>query len=133
MHARQEIQFEQYTNALTIEANCMLDMMETGIIPACAKDLHIYNGTSLGTKRAALYGELEKHVDVLQELYDNVPVNDTAGEQARYCVDVLKPQMEEVRALSDTTERMVSADLWPYPKYSEILFHHHSGAPEESY
>ena len=133
LHARQEIQFEQYTNALTIEANCMLDMMETGIIPACAKDLHIYNGTSLGTKRAALYGALEKQVDVLQELYDNVPVNDTAGEQARYCVDVLKPQMEEVRALSDTAERMVSADLWPYPKYSEILFHHHSGAPEESY
>lgn len=64
----------------------------------------------------------EKHVDVLQELYDNVPVNDTAGEQARYCVDVLKPQMEEVRALSDTTERMVSADLWPYPKYSITLY-----------
>jgi glutamine synthetase len=132
LEARQEIQFEKYTNDLTIEANCMIDMMETGIIPACAKDLQTYTGTSLGTKRAALYSELEKAVDTLSDLYENVP-DDTPNAQARYCVDVLKPQMEEVRALSDTAERMVDAGLWPFPKYSELLFHHHSGAPEEMF
>merc|ERR1719502_1388941 len=34
LHARQEIAYEAYTNALTIEANTLLDMMETGVIPA---------------------------------------------------------------------------------------------------
>ena len=46
-------------------------------------------------------------------------------------VDVVKPQMEAVRELSDAAERLVEADLWPFPKYSELLFHHQSGAPEE--
>jgi glutamine synthetase len=129
LHARQEIQFEKYTNDLTIEANCMIDMLETGVLPACAKDLQTYHNTNLGVKRAAVYGELEAATDALTELYNNLP-DENANGQARYCVDVLKPQMEVVRELSDTAERLVAADLWPFPKYSEILFHHHSGAPE---
>ena len=132
LNARQEIQFEKYTNDITIEANCMIDMLETGVMPACAKDLQVYNGTNLGAKRAALYGELEAASDTLTHLYQNLPQTNAAS-QARYCVDVIKPQMEVVRELSDTAERLIAADLWPYPKYSEILFHHHSGAPEEMY
>ena len=132
LQARQEIQFEKYVNDLTIECNCLLDMMESGIIPACAKDLQNYAGTSLGSKRSALYGELEKEVDHLSDLYENLE-GGSANEQARYCVDVIKPQMQVVRELSDTAERVVQTDLWPYPKYSEILYQHHSGAPEEMY
>ncbi len=30
--------------------------------------------------------------------------------------------MEAVRAASDALERVVADDLWPLPKYSEILF-----------
>jgi glutamine synthetase len=129
LKARQEIQFEKYTNDLTIEANCLINMLETGILPACAKDLQVFAGSSLGSKRAALYGELEAASDKLTDLYMDLPDGD-AGTQARYCVNVIKPQMEVVRELSDTAERLVSAELWPYPKYSEILYDHHSGAPE---
>ena len=75
---------------------------------------------------------VRKVSDALTELYNNLP-DENANGQARYCVDVLKPQMELVRELSDTAERLVAADLWPFPKYSEILFHHHSGAPEEAW
>jgi glutamine synthetase len=30
--------------------------------------------------------------------------------------------MERVRAAADKLERVVADDLWPLPKYSEILF-----------
>jgi glutamine synthetase len=30
--------------------------------------------------------------------------------------------MEAVRTAADTLERVVADDLWPLPKYSEILF-----------
>jgi glutamine synthetase len=30
--------------------------------------------------------------------------------------------MAEVRAACDTLERMVADDLWPLPRYSEMLF-----------
>jgi len=32
------------------------------------------------------------------------------------------PAMEEVRAAADRLEKVVADDLWPLPKYSEILF-----------
>ena len=33
--------------------------------------------------------------------------------------------------LCDAAERLVEAELWPFPKYAELLFHHQTGAPEE--
>ena len=32
------------------------------------------------------------------------------------------PAMEAVREVADQLERIVPDDLWPLPKYSEILF-----------
>jgi glutamine synthetase len=32
------------------------------------------------------------------------------------------PAMDTVRAAADRLERVVADDLWPLPKYSEILF-----------
>jgi len=125
VHARQEIAFEKYINDLLIESNCLLDMMQTGVIPACAADLSTFSGTSLGSQRAAKYAELESSVDALQGIVDAFPDDADVNAQARYCVDVIKPQMLTVRDASDAAERLVEASKWPYPKYSEILFHHH--------
>jgi glutamine synthetase len=32
------------------------------------------------------------------------------------------PAMADVRAIADRLEKVVPDDLWPLPKYSEILF-----------
>lgn len=32
------------------------------------------------------------------------------------------PAMSEVRAAADKLEKVIADDLWPLPKYSEILF-----------
>merc|ERR1711988_55859 len=125
VHARQEIAFEKYINDLMIESNCLLDMMQTGVIPACAADLATFSGSSLGSSRGAKYAALEASVDSLQSLVDAFPDDADVNAQARYCVDVIKPQMLAVREASDTAERLVEASKWPYPKYSEILFQHH--------
>merc|ERR1712199_43049 len=79
--ARQEIMFEKYTNDIFIEANCLLDMMETGVLPACAKDLKNYAGSDLGSKRAAIYKQLEAATEDLQEKYENLP-DDSPNSQA---------------------------------------------------
>lgn len=130
LEARQEIMYEAYVNTLGIEAQCLLNMQETGIIPALAQDLKNYEGTRLGAKREGVYSALEIAVDELQRIFNDMPET-TPAEQARYSVDVLKPQMEAVRELSDAAERLCDAGLWPFPKYDEILYHHQSGAPEE--
>ena len=127
LHARQEIMFEKYTNDLTIEASCLVDMMQTGVLAACAQDLALYSTgmSASASKRSTVYQELESSVEQLSALCEALPEDGSPHEQARYCVDVIKPQMESVRALSDTAEGLVQKDLWPYPKYKDILYQHH--------
>ena len=36
--------------------------------------------------------------------------------------DTVFPAMGDVREVADTLEKIVADDLWPLPKYSEILF-----------
>jgi glutamine synthetase len=41
---------------------------------------------------------------------------------AEYFRDTVLPAMDDVRAVADRLERLVADDLWPLPKYSEVLF-----------
>ena len=43
-------------------------------------------------------------------------------EWATYMRDTVIPAMDSVREVADRLERIVADDLWPLPKYSEMLF-----------
>jgi glutamine synthetase len=43
-------------------------------------------------------------------------------ELGEYFRDTVLPAMDDVRAVADRLERLVADDLWPLPKYSEVLF-----------
>ncbi len=42
--------------------------------------------------------------------------------EAVYMRDTVIPAMEDVRDVADRLEKLVADDLWPLPKYSEMLF-----------
>ena len=123
--ARQEIMFERYVSQITMETDCMLEMMNTGVLPACAQDLQAFAGSGIGGGREDIYTALQGEVNTLQDLNSSFPVDADIDAQADYCVDVLKPQMEAVRELSDKAEVTVRDELWPYPRYRDMLFSHH--------
>jgi glutamine synthetase len=125
LHSRQEIAFEKLAADIVIEADVLIDMMNTGVIPACAQDLANYNNSSLAGARTSTYEDLAAATAELESLRANIP-DGTPNEVARYAQDVLRPQFDKVRALSDRSEGLVQRDLWPYPKYADMLFHHHS-------
>ena len=54
-------------------------------------------------------------------LAENQPHGDVL-EHAEYMRDTVVPAMETMRAAADKLEKVVADDLWPLPKYSEILF-----------
>ncbi len=126
--ARQEIMYEKYINDITIEADCLLDMMQTGALPACAADLEAMG--PLKGNRQNVYSGLDAEVSKLQDMFDALPADAEVGEQARYCADVLKPQLEAVRSCSDAAERLCADARWPFPKYKDVLFSHHFEAPQ---
>eukprot|EP00514_Thraustochytrium_sp_LLF1b_P003032 CAMPEP_0184523674 /NCGR_PEP_ID=MMETSP0198_2-20121128/9028_1 /TAXON_ID=1112570 /ORGANISM="Thraustochytrium sp., Strain LLF1b" /LENGTH=718 /DNA_ID=CAMNT_0026914757 /DNA_START=136 /DNA_END=2292 /DNA_ORIENTATION=+ len=125
--ARKNIYLEKYTETLLIEANCLIDMMETGVLPACAEDLAVYGHSKLlKGDRGEVYDALRESVDNLVDAIDAVPHDGSLEEQAQYCLEVVIPASNAVRSKADQTERLVAKDLWPYPSYQDILFNHHT-------
>jgi glutamine synthetase len=43
-------------------------------------------------------------------------------EHMQYCAKVIRSLMDEVRTHADALEAEVSDELWPLPKYREMLF-----------
>jgi glutamine synthetase len=125
--ARQEISLEAYTNTITLESSCMIEMIETGILPACAADLNAYGNSGLEGDRPTLYKDVAAKTKDLADALDALPTEGDAvvHAQARYCADVVKPAMEALRLAADEAELVIAADKYPYPKYREMLYDHH--------
>eukprot|EP00930_Biecheleria_cincta_P082842 TRINITY_DN72493_c0_g1_i1.p2 TRINITY_DN72493_c0_g1~~TRINITY_DN72493_c0_g1_i1.p2 ORF type:complete len:341 (+),score=101.59 TRINITY_DN72493_c0_g1_i1:1232-2254(+) len=128
--ARKAIAFEAYANNLAIEATVMVEMMETGVIPAAAKDLAAYGNSGLAGERPAVYAELAKETATLKSLVAQAGGDghgfDDERAAAFFALEKLKPQMAAVREVHDRAETMIAGDLYPFPKYTQLLYSHHS-------
>jgi glutamine synthetase len=58
----------------------------------------------------------------LEEANANHPAGADPLDAARYVQETVIPAMTEVRGVADRLEKVVPDELWPLPKYSEILF-----------
>jgi len=122
--ARVEVMLEAYNTALAIEANTLLNMVNTGILPACAKDLASYAAApSLAGDRASCYESIKAETDKLAKQLESMPSG--LAEEAQYLSDVIKPQMLVIRALADKAEGLMEKGLYPYPTYEELVYSHH--------
>jgi len=122
--ARAEIMYEAYSTTLSIEAKTMIDMVETGILPACVQDLALYKDSpSLAGDREKTYGSIKAENDKLKTILASAP--DDMEKEAEFFCDNVKPQMAVVRGLVDTAEGLLKKGLYPYPTYEAMLYHHH--------
>jgi glutamine synthetase len=123
--ARAEVMFENYNTTLAIEVQTLLHMVETGILPACAKDMDKYAAMpELGGDRLTTYTGIKRESDKLRQIFEKKP-HDLHAE-ATYLCDVIKPQMLAVRSLVDKAEGLLEAGLYPYPTYESLIYSHHS-------
>ncbi|CAJ1440078.1 unnamed protein product [Effrenium voratum] len=120
-NARQEVMYENYITALKIEADTMINMVDTGIVPACAKDLKKSNFSSKKTAaaRKAAYEAIVQEADKLKAVVSKTE-GPLAKEAAHLC-DAVKPQMEKLRAAVDKAEALMESGLYPYPSYETML------------
>merc|ERR1712107_728111 len=126
--ARAEVMFENYATTLSVEVETLINMIEIGILPACAKDMAKYSAMpALAGDRSATYTSIKTETDKLKDLFGKKP-HDLKAE-ATYLCDTIKPQMVAIRALVDKAEGLLEAGLYPYPTYEELIYSHHSLAP----
>lgn len=126
LHARYEVFLEQYVTKLNIEAETAAALARTMLLPAAVR----YKAELLAAEEPGLASETGERIASFLEviraldsanLKENHPEDDLL-EHAHYMHDVVFPAMGAVREVADRLEKEVADDLWPLPKYSEILF-----------
>src|SRR3954453_21944478 len=124
LEARFEVFREQYATKLNIEAEVAASLARTMILPAVVRhlaELEASGHKGLIEETEALLDELVGAIKELEEGNAN-PGALPSLEFAKWMRDHIIPAMDRVRAVSDRLERIVADDLWPLPKYSEMLF-----------
>ena len=124
LESRYDVWVEQYSIRANIEAEETFSIGQTLILPAGLRQLALISEAGVST----LEGEIRELVDdlvaTLGELKEaNVVPGDLEGlELATYARDSQLASMSKVREVGDKLERVVADDLWPLPKYEEMLF-----------
>ncbi len=139
LKSRCEIMLDNYCKTVLIEANTMVDMAKTDILPAVeayayevartaaakrAVDENLACRYESGLVRklseltdgiAERAGKLEEVVASLQE------IGDVIG-QGEFIRDVVLNTMEDLRSVCDEAEQVTAKKYWPYPSYGDLLF-----------
>ena len=112
-----------------IEANVTLEIARTQILPAAAKYLGELSGASkskglakLADQVAGLADSLLEKVDALEKAQHAAHHAGGVHAEAKAFKEKVIPAQDAVRAVADELETLVSDDLWPLPKYRELLF-----------
>ncbi len=127
--SRVEINWERYVKVSNIEASCALDMARTMILPATAQYLGQLNAapssrgiSAVCEKVSGLADSLVDAIDALEHAQHKAHEAGSVQKEARAFVDHVIPAQNALREVADELETLVADDLWPLPKYRELLF-----------
>ncbi len=136
VQSRYEILIEDYTKILHIEMLTMLEIAQQEITPACIsyanslaegisvkKSLNIEVPSEVAVLKTISDGteKLIEKTKELKEISKTIPEDD-ALETAQYYKNTVIPCMNELRAVADSLETVVSKDYWPFPTYTDLLY-----------
>lgn len=143
IRARHEIKLENYTKKIQIESRILGDLAINHVIPTAIRYQNILIDNVKGLKE--IYGEKEfkkvasAQLDSIQEISERVviikeKVDEMIEERKKantissprdmaitYCEKIL-PYFDVIRYNVDKLELLVDDEMWPLPKYRELLF-----------
>jgi glutamine synthetase len=124
LESRYEVWLEQYIIEANIEAETADSIARTMILPAALRYLALgdESGISAVTEETTpLVDDLVAAIRKLDEA-NQYPEGIEGMDLAVYARDEQVAAMGGVREAADKLEKVVADDLWPLPKYSEMLF-----------
>ena len=135
VESRWHIAVEKYVKQMTIEAETMVAMARSMILPAALQHQTLMAETVAATESADVACKDEKKAlsefvalvagfrAAIAKLEKLVAHGDGEPEaHAEQVARKLRPAMDELRALADQLEVHTAAELWPVPTYRELLF-----------
>lgn len=143
IEARNEVKWETYSKKIQIESRVLGDLAINHVIPAAVRyesvlldnvykvkqlfsgakaddiaSLDLENIEQISDNIAAIKSKVKEMIDVRHKA-NRKP--DERSKAIAYHDEVL-PKMEEIREHIDKLELMVDNEIWPLPKYRELLF-----------
>lgn len=142
LHARHEVELENYIMKLQIEARVLGDLAQNHVIPTAIKYQNEVIDNVLGLKeilgskaksasaaQIAIVSELSEHIEsirtnsinMIEERKKANKIINTEKKAVAYC-DKVKPYFEVIKYHSDKLEMLIDDEIWPLPKLREMLF-----------
>jgi glutamine synthetase len=143
LDARREIEFENYILKIQIESRLMGDITQNYFIPATVEYqnkliqnvqgliniLGEKDGKEASKAQMSLIQSISEHMNAMKSASDNMLIQrklankiEEAEEKAIAYCDHVKSTFEEIRYHADKLELLVDDELWPLPKFREMLF-----------
>jgi glutamine synthetase len=124
LESRFEVWTEQYVTRANIEAETTESMARTLILPAALRHLAMVNASGVDALAPEVRTLVDDLVAALGELATaNLYPDGVEGlDLAVYARDNQLAAMANVRKVADKLEKVIADDLWPLPKYAEMLF-----------
>ena len=127
--SRVEISWERYVKIQDIEASCAADIASTLILPATARYLAELSGApssrginAVCERISGLADRLVDAIGALQHAQHEAHAAGSVQAEATAFMKTVIPAQEALRTVADELETLVADDLWPLPKYRELLF-----------
>jgi glutamine synthetase len=140
LESRFEINLEQYSKQINIEALTMINMAKNLIVPAAVK-YSTQLATSINAiKSASSAADVSVQEELLKEVCSTLvsfnaklitlekstqeatALTDDAYAQSVCYRDVVFTAMQALRIDGDHLETMIDAEIWPLPTYAQMLF-----------
>ena len=139
--ARYEIELEEYMMRLQIEGRVLGDLASNFVVPTAVqyqntliknvqglKDIFGASYKKKAKEQLALIESISEHISGIVTKVEKMTderrkanaMKDALKKAKAYCNKV-KPYFEDIRSHCDALEMMVSDELWPLPKYRELL------------
>ena len=125
LESRYEVATEQYVTLLNIEAETAASLARTMLLPAATRhlaELRAAEVPALIAETEALVNEFADAIFALEKVNGSHPHGGSLIAHAKFMRDKVIPAMDATRDVADRLERIVADDLWPLPKYQEMLF-----------
>lgn len=139
LYSRVEINYENYSKVINIEARTMIDMVMRQYIPAVAEYMKALADSLNSVKAAcpaaevmtqevllreisAKLTEVRRALASLRDTVEEAKKIENASERAKFFRFSVCPKMDALRKPVDCLETMVDGRLWPVPTYGELMF-----------
>jgi len=143
IESRVEVEFEKFTKKVQIEARVLGDLAVNHIVPTAIKYMTSLLDNVKGLKEVFRDTEFEKLAGARKELI--ITLSDHINNIRRLVLEMIeerkkanviedeyrkamayekkvKPYLDEIREHIDKLELIVDDEIWPLPKYREMLF-----------